>query len=363
MPAVDQASLIDLSQHEQLYTAVRKASRQRAALRTSKHAVEGNFARHYLRHRPAVQRPTAAQMGATRVPHHAHAKPLPAHAVVFAVLASCALPSRLLQLDRTWCGSHHEGVQCVAYTDCELGQQSLSWRTLRHVRLVPPSEYTDASLHALPRGGCCDPSVDINDPLSYDGQGPVSFFCNSTMGKGEHQHRITTLHAQYRFLPALEHAKRRHHARLVRGALGGRLAEQSAEKLAAALWLVLVDDDSWINMHNLLSVLARYRASEPLQLGEFIEPIKVNATHWKRPFACGGAGTVLSAAAVMAMDFDHCLRAFNNTCQQSDWMIGKCAERYGVLPMTELGCGGCARAPTLTRAHTLAQALHRQRRA
>ena len=63
-----------------------------------------------------------------------------------------------------------------------------------------------------------------------------------------------------------------------------------------------------------------------------------------RPFACGGAGTVLSGAAVVATDFGACAARFSRTCLQSDWMIGYCLARANVTPVTQFGCNVCSRA-------------------
>ena len=52
-------------------------------------------------------------------------------------------------------------------------------------------------------------------------------------------------------------------------------------------------------------MLGGYRHELPLQLGDFVPAENVNATHWKRPFACGGAGTVLSRAALGELPPQH----------------------------------------------------------
>ena len=81
-----------------------------------------------------------------------------------------------------------------------------------------------------------------------------------------------------------------------------------------------------------------------MQIGEFIgDAPDANATHHRRPFACGGAGTIVSAAGMLAAapTLGDCLRSFNDTCMQSDWMIGRCLERAGVMPVEEYGCGLC----------------------
>ena len=61
-------------------------------------------------------------------------------------------------------------------------------------------------------------------------------------------------------------------------------------------------------------------------------------------FACGGAGTVLSRAAVRDTDFASCSSRFAEGCFQSDWMIGRCVEQAGVVALKDLSCGLCANA-------------------
>jgi len=90
-------------------------------------------------------------------------------------------------------------------------------------------------------------------------------------------------------------------------------------------WLVLLDDDSWVGVPRLLTVLQQHDHTQRLQLGDFVPSPHLNATHWKRPFACGGAGTVLSRAAVTATDVGGCMRDMHNSCMQSDWMLVRAA--------------------------------------
>jgi hypothetical protein len=58
-------------------------------------------------------------------------------------------------------------------------------------------------------------------------------------------------------------------------------------------------------------------------------------------FACGGAGSILSAAALQRMDMDRCMRLYHSRCMQSDWMIGGCARMHNVTELRALGCGTC----------------------
>ena len=88
---------------------------------------------------------------------------------------------------------------------------------------------------------------------------------------------------------------------------------------------MLLDDDSWVGVPRLLTVLQQHDHTQRLQLGDFVPSPHLNATHWKRPFACGGAGTVLSRAAVTATDVGGCMRDMHNSCMQSDWMLVRAA--------------------------------------
>ena len=63
---------------------------------------------------------------------------------------------------------------------------------------------------------------------------------------------------------------------------------------------------------------------------------------WLRPFACGGAGTVLSAGAARATDFAGCAMRYQHACLQSDWVSqGHLARPMCSLPTTRAnGPGG-----------------------
>lgn len=59
----------------------------------------------------------------------------------------------------------------------------------------------------------------------------------------------------------------------------------------------------------------------PLYVGDFGssgDAVKMHIPY----FACGGAGSVLSEAALRRMDVLHCLHRYHLRCMQSDWMIG-----------------------------------------
>ena len=214
--------------------------------------------------------------------------PLAASDVLFALVASCSLPERLRVADETWCGPHHAGTQCWAYVDCETESAPATGA----VRVVPASEYLEP-WHA-PHEQCCS-STPSGREAGWDGLGPSTFYCANRSAHAAHVAR--TLPHQYRFLPALRHAKQR----LLR-------ADQQ--------WLVLVDDDSWVAPPRLLDVLGRYNPREPLQLGDFVPAPRLNVTHWRRPFACGGAGTVLSRAAAERTDWEQCMRTYAGTVRR-----------------------------------------------
>ena len=315
---------------------------------------------HYHHYQLPTERPTADQLDAARIRYRGGSSSgeassaLEARHVVLAVLGSCSLPERLRHADMTWCSDRHPGGDCFAYVDCELDELPHSLR-LRHIRIVPLSAYANASVHS-PRAQCCNPKISYTDHALYDGYGPSTFYCDSNGSNGRHRHQ--TLAAQYRFLPALDHAKRSHLAAFRAAVRTPNGREPLLQVAHEARWLVLVDDDSWVSVPRLLETLGGYDPRAKVQLGEFTPSLMVNTTHWKRPFACGGAGTVVSAMAVIQVDFEKCLRRFNDTCQQSDWMIGRCLESHDVLAVTQSSCGACARPLNkLRHVAPLAQAL------
>ena len=67
----------------------------------------------------------------------------------------------------------------------------------------------------------------------------AGFFCRS--------HRALTLHAQYRFLPALAHVQ-----------------QSAAFRRGAFKWVVVVDDDAFVFVRRLLWLLARLDETKPL---------------------------------------------------------------------------------------------------
>ena len=119
-------------------------------------------------------------------------------------------------------------------------------------------------------------------------------------------HRAVTLRHQYRFLPALAHAK----------ALEGW-------RSGAFQWLVLVDDDAIVYPERLTRVLGRYDPTHPLYLGDFghwtatltrVPENRRNLLSWEPPYSCGGSGTIFSHAAVAQIDFARCAHHYHQSC-------------------------------------------------
>ena len=82
------------------------------------------------------------------------------------------------------------------------------------ITLVPASAYAVpfARARSGPHSNCCDPNVDFEmENNTWNGRGPSANFCDG--------HREKTLQAQYRFLPALAHARAKRGAAFRKGAL------------------------------------------------------------------------------------------------------------------------------------------------
>lgn len=128
----------------------------------------------------------------------------PAH-LIFAIIATCSMPDRLRVADETFCSSaHHLGVACHAYVECDAIH--LTNDSLVNVEVVPGSAYMRPWHAPLPK--CCNSSIDFAEASTWTGDyGPSSFYC-AGQGKGRYEKRVVaTLPTQYRFLPALQHAK------------------------------------------------------------------------------------------------------------------------------------------------------------
>jgi hypothetical protein len=153
--------------------------------------------------------------------------------ILFMVMGSSRFRHRTLLIQRTWCSD--EGVRCLFFDDSSpVGSDPLD-----------DEVGTDTQRDELPFV-----RVQVGDPPKRCCQQSarryrnVPFFCE--------RHRAATLHAQYRFLPALH---------LVR--------DSAAFRAGAFRWVVLVDDDSYVYARRLRWLLARLNHSKPLYLGDF----------------------------------------------------------------------------------------------
>ena len=171
---------------------------------------------------------------------------------------------------------------------------------------------------------CCDHSIPQHDDLDLVPQnphkttyGPNAFFCDP--------HRNNTLAAQYHYLPALARARTRFHL---------ALENQSLK------WLILVDDDSYVSVQQLVHILQDYDHQLPLYLGDFISSSFASSEF--DLFACGGGGLIFSSAAVLRTQFASCHSAYRRSCLQSDWMIHGCVKMYDVTAVKKSGCHACA---------------------
>ena len=223
--------------------------------------------------------------------------------VLFAVLTSRATRRRAVIAAGSWCAS--AGASCLFFADEPSEGMAESPMMMLHWTVVSSS---------TPRG-CCK--------QKRSGGGGGGFFCSP--------HRRKTLPAQYRYLPALRLARR---ATIV---ASGR-----------AQWVVLLDDDSFVNVRRLRLLLAQYDARRAVMLGEFKHD---------RSYACGGGGAVLSRHALLRLDLDACIARSSKRCMQSDWMLGECVRaaapvraerqsRAAAVGRVQLdarhGCGSCA---------------------
>ena len=214
------------------------------------------------------------------------------------LLGSCRMLHRLKALPATLCSAsapcllYLDSPECASFAAEEAGNTS-AYNESRRFRSVPPVEYIPGFAPRAPQ--CCNGSMPASLEAYARIRRPNSFFCG--------RHREETMAAQYRFLPALAHARRYH----FRTELWTRAPR--GQRHAFHKWVVLLDDDSIVGLHSLLAVLGKHNHLLRIQLGEFIYTVG-NATHRIRPYACGGAGTVFSAAAFAATNFGACARAF-----------------------------------------------------
>ena len=198
--------------------------------------------------------------------------------VLFVVLTAHETRHRARMAHSSWCA----GASCLFVAEEPLGLER--WQPAPRWSRLPKTR---------PPAGCCRHS---------------RFFCSA--------HRKRTLAAQYRFLPALQLARR-------------------SEDFAAGRvrWVVLLDDDSFVFVAHLLGLLREHDHERPLLLGEFRSDGK---------YACGGGGAVLSSAALRRLDLRKCIAATRSRCMQSDWMLGECADRARLERVAQHGCGSCS---------------------
>lgn len=216
-------------------------------------------------------------------------------------------------LPSTLCARHTAALSCVAYTDDDAMPPLPP-----PVMTVPPSAYL-RNKSRVDGAECCRRSraTVVAETAASPKRKTASFYAYETERFFCDAHRVRTLSAQHRFLPALAHAKgafftaahttRRSahgssHERASGSAAGwagtamGSTSMPSAASAATPRWLVLVDDDSYIGFHALRSRLEAL-GDAPLYSGDLVDWSKM--PYWrgegKQPaFACGGAGTVLT---------------------------------------------------------------------
>ena len=175
----------------------------------------------YYEHVPLTFRPSPDEYAALLVPQRNRDTRAPAR-VVALVIGACSRQQNLLDLRATWC-SRPEQLECWVYLDCNR-------LVVRHadelapLRLVPLNDYLKPHVSPLhmPRDRCCN-RTRLRKQLAADGA-PSRFFCSAARRK--------TLRFQYRFLPALAHAR-------------GRLMYDPDLADGAIKWLTLVHDDSF----------------------------------------------------------------------------------------------------------------------
>ena len=77
-------------------------------------------------------------------------------------------------------------------------------------------------------------------------------------------------------------------------------------------------------------VLSEHSHKAPMQLGDFVHALLLNATHRRRPYAGLGAGLTLSRAALERVRWSDCMQTFAGSCMQADWMVRRCLEAAAV---------------------------------
>jgi len=97
-------------------------------------------------------------------------------------------------------------------------------------------------------------------------------------------------------------------------------------------WLILADDDTFISVPNILTVLSKFDANVPHYIGGISE-VKQQLTPWDMAF--GGGGVAMSAALVSMLNatLDSCLEDKDQTFQAwwtHDHALAECIEKLGV---------------------------------
>lgn len=263
--------------------------------------------------------PGAPSLRLPRASIPAPASPAPAlrtSEVLFMVLGSAKYHHRSVHCYQTWC-QQGTNVTCLFFADDSISNSTTNTSGTAAVRSAMTDVTGASSMPLVIIKGVAPPKQCCAKKRSSSGKLRPNFFCTA--------HRATTLRAQYRYLPALEHVR-----------------SSRAFRTGSFRWVVMVDDDAFVFVQRLVWILSRLNSSAPLYLGDFGSSGEATALHPSIPhFACGGGGSVLSVAALRAMDLRACRRAYHAQCMQSDWMIGGCARRYGVMELRELGCGTC----------------------
>ena len=240
-----------------------------------------------LRRTAALRRLLSARDQHRRGRHHVRDEVVD-DSVLYVVMGSAAAAERAVLQYRTWCRHAH----CAFATD---DARNISGRYDAGMRLL----HMSSRVPTRTSESCC---------ANATSAASRAFFCSS--------HRSKTLAAQYRFLPALQWAKRQLHA-------SPRLQ-----------WVVLVDDDSFLFPRGMLRVLREHNGSDAVHLGDFWPDETTGAPQ----YACGGGGSIFSRGALAQMDLAHCIRSLHRQCSQSDWMIGECARAARVRLVPNHGC-------------------------
>lgn len=153
------------------------------------------------------------------------------------------------------------------------------------------------------------------------------FFCQT--------HNRNTIRYQHLYIKALKHAKH----------------------YFSKKWLVLLEEDTWVNVARLTQVLYHFPHHKAIHLGEYAFPT-YNSTHIHSPYYCGGAGSILSAKAVRVFDPISCERHSLGKCMQSDWILAECFARSHRIQQVNIGCESCftqSRTPTSVASLVLRQ--------